>query len=109
LFKDELTKIEKYLLEQIGEDGYIFRAILVNLPAHKSIPPHIDSGKSLEIPRRLHIPIVTNPDCYFTVGSISKQMKEGEVWEINNDKRQHSVVNDGDTDRIHLIVDFIKK
>jgi hypothetical protein len=109
IFKEEILKLEKHLLAEIKEDGYIFRAIIVNLPAHKSIPPHVDSGESLEVPRRIHIPIITNPDCYFTVGEISKQMKEGEIWEINNDKKKHSVVNDGDTDRIHLIVDFLKK
>ena len=32
-------------------------------------------------------------------------MKVGELWEINNSK-YHSVVNDGDTDRIHMIIDF---
>jgi hypothetical protein len=108
-FKDEILKLESYLKEKIQEEGFIFRAILVNLPKKKSIPPHKDSGKSLEVPRRIHIPIITNEDCYFTVGEVTKNMKEGEIWEINNDKKMHSVSNDGDADRIHLIVDFLKK
>jgi hypothetical protein len=29
--------------------------------------------------------------------------------EINNDKKEHSVNNFGDTDRIHLIVDWIEE
>jgi quercetin dioxygenase-like cupin family protein len=109
IFKEEILKLEKYLLESINEDGYIFRAILVNLPAGKSIPPHKDSGTSLIVPRRIHIAVDTNEDCFFTVGKITKNMKEGEIWEINNDKRRHSVENNGATDRIHLIVDFLKK
>ena len=31
---------------------------------------------------------------------------EGEIWEINN-KRTHSVVNSGDSARIHLISDWV--
>jgi hypothetical protein len=109
IFKEEILKLEQYLLDAINEDGYIFRAIIVNLPAGKSIPPHKDSGASLVVPRRIHIPIDTNSKCFFTVGEVSKSMKEGEIWEINNDKKRHSVENGGDTDRIHLIVDFLKK
>jgi hypothetical protein len=36
-------------------------------------------------------------------------MKVGEIWEMNNDKLSHSVVNDGDEDRIHLIIDWCEK
>ena len=32
----------------------------------------------------------------------------GELWEINNDKKKHSVDNFGDNDRIHLIVDWVQ-
>ena len=32
-------------------------------------------------------------------------MKLGEMWEINNTET-HSVVNDGDVDRIHMIIDY---
>jgi hypothetical protein len=33
-------------------------------------------------------------------------MKEGEIWEINNDDKYHSVENRGETDRIHLLIDW---
>ncbi len=33
-------------------------------------------------------------------------MREGEFWEINN-SLDHSVENQGDADRIHLIVDWM--
>jgi hypothetical protein len=39
------------------------------------------------------------------VGGDEIAMKEGEVWEINN-MREHAVRNDGETSRIHLIVDW---
>jgi quercetin dioxygenase-like cupin family protein len=109
IFKEEILKIEDYLKVAIEEEGFIFRAILVNLPKGKSIPPHKDQGESLSVPRRIHIPIITNPNCFFTVSDVTKNMKEGEIWEIDNAGQLHSVENKGEEDRIHLIVDFLKK
>lgn len=109
LFENEIQKLEQHLNEQIGEEGFIFRAIIVKLPAKKEIRKHIDGGVSLTIPKRIHIAIETNPECIFSVGQVDKNLKEGEVWEINNDGRRHGVVNGGDTDRLHLIVDWMKK
>ena len=84
------------------------RAILVNLPSKKSIPSHVDTGKTLVDCRRIHIPLQTNENCFFTVGEEKKNLKLGEIWEINNDKKKHSVDNFGDNDRIHLIVDWVQ-
>ena len=109
LFKKEILKLEKHLVSILEEDGFIFRAILVILPKGKSIPAHIDRGVSLTIPRRIHIAIQTNPNCFFTVGETKKNLKEGEIWEIDNSGQRHSVSNEGESDRIHLIVDFLKK
>jgi len=109
LFEEELKRLEQHLIKTIDEDGYIFRAILVLLPKGKSIPKHIDTGQSLTIPRRIHIAVQTNPNCFFNVGDVTKNLKEGEIWEIDNSGQRHAVSNEGDTDRIHLIVDFLKK
>ncbi len=108
LFETEVLKIENFIRETINEEGKILRAILVNLPSGKSIPSHVDSGPSLVYCRRIHIPIQTNEKCFFTVGDDKKNLKLGEIWEINNDKKMHSVDNFGDDDRVHLIVDWVK-
>lgn len=109
IFENELIKIEKHLQKILDEEGFVFRAILVNLPAGNKVHPHIDKGKSFQIPRRIHLAIKTNQHCYFTVGDTTKNLKQGELWEINNNGIMHSVSNDGDTDRIHLILDWVKK
>jgi hypothetical protein len=109
LFEEELKKIQNHIKSILDEDGYIFRAILVLLPKGKEVLPHKDIGKSFFIPRRIHLVIDTNSECYFTVGDVTKNLKEGEIWEINNNGIIHSVSNKGDTDRIHLIFDWIKK
>lgn len=108
LFESELIKLENFIGKILNEDGKIMRAILVNLPAKKSIPPHKDTGKTLVHCRRIHIPIQTNENCFFTVGDEKKKLNEGELWEINNDKKIHSVDNFGDCDRIHLILDWVQ-
>ena len=110
LFKDEILKIENVIRENTKEEGKIMRALLVKLTAEKSIRPHVDIvGFSLVVCRRIHIPIQTNDDCFFTVGDDKRNLKLGEIWEINNDKQKHSVDNLGKTDRIHLIVDWVEE
>ena len=56
--------------------------------------------------KRCHL-ATTNEECFFTVGDDKRNLKLGEIWEINNDKKTHGVSNNGDEDRIHLIVDWI--
>lgn len=82
LFKKELHKIENHLKKIIDEDGYLFRAMLVNLPAGSKVYPHIDKGKSFRVPRRIHVAIQTNPKCYFTVGDTTKNLKLGSFGKL---------------------------
>lgn len=110
LFEDEILKIEEKIKSSTGENGKIMRALLVNLTAGNSIVPHVDTvGFTLVLCRRIHIPIQTNENCFFTVGGDKRNLKLGEIWEINNDKKEHSVDNLGETDRIHLIVDWVEE
>jgi hypothetical protein len=109
LFQEEISKLETVISSNTNEDGKIIRAILVNLPSGKSIPFHVDSGQTLISCRRIHIPIQTNENCFFTVNDDKRNLKIGELWEINNDKLKHSVDNFGDNNRIHLIVDWVKQ
>jgi len=106
-FKNMLEPIEDILLQKHSK-GSIVRAILVKLPVKCSIPPHQDHGKSLENTYRYHIPIVTNKNVIFTVGGESKNLEEGYIWEIKNTEKIHSVINNGQIDRIHLIIDWKK-
>lgn len=108
LFENELNKVNEYVNQIIGE-GEITIALLINLPKNKKILPHIDSGNEHFFKTsRIHIPITTNVECKFTVSNETIHMKEGNIWEINNSFKTHSVSNDGDTDRIHLLIDFQK-
>ena len=94
-------------LNKLIGNGKIEVALLINLPKNKKILPHIDSGyEHFFKTKRIHIPIVTNDKCNFIVGGEIVQMKMGEIWEINNSNKIHSVNNGGDTDRVHLLIDY---
>ena len=95
----------KEFLEQLPFKN-IISAILINLPAGKSIPRHIDTASFFKRHHRVHIPIVTNEKCLFTVGDEIRHLEQGEIWEIDNDNCYHSVINNGATDRIHLLIDY---
>jgi quercetin dioxygenase-like cupin family protein len=93
------------LIREFGY-GYFVRASLVRLRAGGSIDAHTDNNFSLAHSHRVHIPIISNDRVSFTVGKESRVLSPGEVVEINN-RRRHSVANDGATDRVHLILDFV--
>jgi len=99
LFEQELSEIQTKF-----PPGRLHTAILINLPAGLSIPTHRDAAQHFKLYNRIHIPIITNPKCLFTVGGETIHMKAGELWEINK-HQVHSVENNGEEDRIHLIID----
>lgn len=100
-FEQDLFEIQNVL-----PPGRMHVAILINLPAGCIIPMHIDGAVHFKLYKRIHIPIMTNPDCLFTVGSETIHMKTGEIWEINNHNEFHEVVNRGKSDRVHLLIDY---
>ncbi|ELR71098.1 Aspartyl/Asparaginyl beta-hydroxylase [Fulvivirga imtechensis AK7] len=53
---------------------------------------------------RLHIPVLTNDQVKFSVENEILNMKEGECWFADFSKT-HSVINHGETDRVHLVID----
>lgn len=106
LFKSNISEIELLLNKIIG-NGIIETAILINLPKNQKIDSHYDTGDYFSKRNRIHIPIITNKDCFFIIDGEVKTMKEGEMWEINNNEKEHSVENNGNEDRIHLLIDFL--
>ena len=95
----------KRLASRYGEP-YFIRAILVSLSPNSDISKHQDHGESLSRCHRIHIPLQTSEQVYFSVGDDTTHIKEGEIWEINN-RNIHSVSNQSNDKRIHLIVDYV--
>jgi len=99
-----LSKIKPIYELNYGK-GYFVRVLLVKLKSNTNIATHVDNGESLVNCKRTHIPIITNELISFTINNERKCLSEGEIWEIDNTK-EHSVDNNSDEDRIHLIVDY---
>jgi len=102
----ELGPVINYVRDYYRNNGFIVRLILAKLVAGGRIPKHTDAGYSLLHCHRVHLPIVTNEGVVFHVGGEEINMQAGELWEINNGT-VHAVENRGDSDRIHLIVDWM--
>jgi len=81
------------------------QAMLARLGNGVEIKRHKDKGVITAATHRIHVPIITNDKCIFTVDTESKFLPAGEVWIIDNVGRYHSVYNMGEQSRIHLIID----
>jgi hypothetical protein len=104
-------KLKQYAFPIISDlqnrfNGRVAKCNLVRLNAGCFIPEHSDNFQYLRMVHRFHIPILTNENVLFKVGDQSINMKEGECFEIDV-SLLHSVWNNGDTPRIHLIVDIM--
>jgi hypothetical protein len=101
--------IEEIVFAAAGYVGEIEvqQAMLTKLNSKVIIPRHRDRGPLTAKTHRIHVPIITNTGCIFTVGDESKNLEPGQIWIIDNVNRYHSVENNGDEDRVHLIIDAI--
>lgn len=94
-----------------GYDTFTFevpvRAFLLRLQPGASIHPHIDADDV----ETYHFVLQTNErarNCWRDEsGEHSMHMQQGKVYRVNR-KLEHWAVNDGDTDRVHLLVEFPK-
>ena len=74
---------------------------------------HIDTYLYQQFSNKIHIPLYTNPNATYEVFLENKHyekinMTESAIWNIDN-LVLHRSVNNGDSFRTHLIIDFIDK
>ena len=80
---------------------------LMKLSAGSRIKTHTDLNLAFEHGEaRLHIPVKTNAHVHFFINDIEVKMREGECWYLKLSE-PHSVVNNSETDRVHLVLDVI--
>jgi hypothetical protein len=78
---------------------------LLRLSAGSSILEHTDGDLGYEDGQvRFHIPIVTSPLVEFRLAGHRLDMQPGEAWYADFNQ-PHSVRNEADVDRVHLVVD----
>jgi hypothetical protein len=105
-----------YLQELITSTVDLSRLNFVRLAffSNSVIVPHRDFLELGEIPddarsaHRLHIPLVTHENCFFSEDNTVYRMRAGEVWFFDA-SQIHSVASLSDAPRIHLIFDFVDR
>jgi Aspartyl/Asparaginyl beta-hydroxylase len=78
---------------------------IMKLAAGSRIKEHTDHDLAAELgTARLHIPVVTNDGVDFKLNGTKVVLAEGDCWYLRLSD-PHSVENNGETDRVHLVVD----
>ncbi len=103
-----------YLQELITNFADLRRLNFVRLVpiSNTMIIPHRDFLELGDVPdearntHRLHIPLVTNDECFFSEGNVVYRMRTGEVWHFDAGQI-HSVASFSRQTRVHLIFDFV--
>lgn len=75
------------------------------LSANNSYPLHIDP----HTPHRYHVPLITNEKCFWLLRTSEEVYKlhmpaDGRVWYLDPTNLEHSVRNESDIARLHLLL-----
>jgi len=81
------------------------RVMINKIAPGGQIYPHADTPSHADYYSRFHIVLQSRPGVMFRAGDEQVYMATGEVWWFDN-KQEHEVINNSDTDRIHMIVDI---
>jgi hypothetical protein len=98
--KGEIAK----LVKQIEELGFLPRRVRVTcLKAGAKSLVHKDADLN-EYMARIHIPLITNPECVFIQNGKNLHMEAGSAWMVWVNQ-WHQIRNDSTEDRYHIIMD----
>ena len=105
-----------YVRELIETVADLSRLNFVRLAVFSNsvIVPHRDFLELNEIPddarsaHRLHIPLATHDECFFSEDNTVYRMREGEVWYFDA-SQIHTVASLANAPRVHIIFDFNNK
>jgi aspartyl/asparaginyl beta-hydroxylase (cupin superfamily) len=81
-------------------------AVLDGMSPGSRIYPHFDQSKLYDVAHRVHLPLVTDERVKFSIDNVEYHFKAGQFFEFNN-KLVHSVDNNSELFRIHLVMDLI--
>ena len=104
-FNNAVHHAGEQIRKHFGENAKILTLMVVKLFAKKQIPEHMDGGTLTRV-HRCHLPIITHKDCEFYINKKKFSFTKGKVFELNN-VMPHSVVNNSNIDRVHLICDIL--
>ena len=96
------------VMHKLYPDHVFIKCEINYVAPHEDVGIHIDFCWWHEHSHRIHVPVVTNDDCYFVVENRPHHFEVGKYYEINN-RLFHSAINHGKTGRIHLVFDIMDK
>jgi hypothetical protein len=70
------------------------------------VPYHLDQSWFHEHSIRVHVPIISNKNCFWLSQNRQYPMTVGNYYEVNN-RTKHSFWNNGDSGRVHVVMDLI--
>lgn len=94
--------------QQLGSEYVMWGAELNLVPPGATVTAHCDKHFYSDYTLRTHVVLETNDDVKFGFDSTIHNFKLGECFIFNN-KRKHSIVNFGQTNRLHFVIDFVQK
>jgi len=103
----EVWKIAKLIKDKFAAKSKITKLFLAKLKPNGFISTHTDDGNLAKI-HRCHLVVKSNDLCIFTIKNNNYIFPVGLVFEVNNTEL-HSVMNNSNEDRIHLIVDILEE
>lgn len=101
-----LTGVEPLVHELMAQvhGEHLGSVLITRIPAGCQVKPHKDSGWHATFHNcKVYVPLWSNERCWNHAGTERVNMLPGEAWSFNN-LIQHSVINQGDTDRVTLII-----
>ena len=104
-YKPLIEQVLTHIKENTDIKVKDYMCFFSRLSPHGEVGIHRDSGSFLEKCHRIHIPIVTHPDCKYIIQNIAYHWKCGKVYEFDN-TRPHGVDNRSDIWRTHLMINI---
>lgn len=98
----EVNKLERHY------NADVKHAVLHGLEPGKEIANHTDHSDVFAVANRVHLSITTDPGVKFFIDGGEYHFPAGKFFELNN-KVPHSVVNNSNVFRVHLVVDLLSK
>jgi hypothetical protein len=105
LAEQAVPLMSQIVLKAYPPGGTVLRAMLARLPPGGRIARHKDSHPSFAVAHRIHVPLITNPQVEFIVGTEHVPPVAHAAFELNN-LMFHQVSNEGSEHRIHFIFDY---
>jgi hypothetical protein len=104
IFSKTIESIERMFLEKGVNQVEWGRIFFSKLLAHSEIDTHIDEGKYFSYYDRFHFVIDSPDNCVFHIRDEDIYLSSGNLYWVNN-HAPHWLKNQGDKDRINLIID----